>query len=232
MLLIQRLVDYFKWSQVSLMGHSLGASISFLYTIINPQNVDLLICLENIKPLTEDIITTNSERIAKFLHYEKLRRQNTEPHAYTMEEIKRKIASFLDGSVAYEHSHHLVERSVAPSKSHPGKYCFTRDPRLKVLDLVNWRQKDLVLGARRVRCPVFIAKATGVSYFEEENNVHEVVDALKESGNCEHHLLEGTHHFHFNNPEAVAGLIKKFLKQRDRSDRSVGGIKEEMIVYS
>ncbi|KAJ3642709.1 hypothetical protein Zmor_025467 [Zophobas morio] len=229
--LIQRVVDFFKWPQVSLMGHSLGASVAFLYTIINPQKVDLLICLDAVKPITEDgIINTNSEKISTLMHYEKLRRENTEPQAYTLEEVKQKISRFLDGSVAYEHSHHLVERSVAPSKSQPGKYCFTRDPRLKITDLVNWRQKDLVPGARSMQCPVFVAKATNGFHFENQKYVHEVADALKESGNCEFHVLEGTHHLHLNNPEVLAGLIIKFLKQYDKSDRSVGGIKNEMVV--
>ncbi|KAJ3642706.1 hypothetical protein Zmor_025464 [Zophobas morio] len=230
MILVQRLVNYFKWPQVSLLAHSLGGSIAFLYAIINPQNVDLLICLDHVKPFIKNkIISTNSKTISKFLQYEELERQNIEPPAYTMEEIKQKISSSLGGSVAYEHSHHLAERNVAPSKSQPGKYYFTRDPRLKETELINWRQEDLVSGARRVRCPVFIAKAIDGICFEEAKNVHEVVDALKESGNCELHTLEGTHHFHLNNPEVLAGLIKKFLEQH-RSDRSVGGIKGEMIV--
>ncbi|XP_063923245.1 probable serine hydrolase isoform X2 [Zophobas morio] len=230
LILIQRLVDYFKWPQVSLMGHSLGARTSFLYTIMNPQKVDFLICLDGLKPLTDDeVINTNAKTISKFLQYEKLRRQNTEPPAYTIEEIKQKMSSSLGGSVAYEHSHHLIERSVAPSKNQPGKYCFRRDPRLKVTELINWRQEDLVPGARRVRCPVFIAKAIGAPYYEDEKIFLDVVDALKESGNCEFHRLEGTHHLHLNNPEVLAELVKKFLRRYDKSDRSTGGIKGEMV---
>ena len=230
-ILVQRLVDYFKWPQVSLLGHSLGAWTAFLYTIINPQNVDLLICLDGLKPFTDDeILSTNSKRISKFLEYEKLKKENIEPRAYTMEEIKQKICGSFGGSVAYKHSNHLVERNVAPSKSQPGKYYFTRDPRLKATELINWRQKDLVPGARGVRCPVFLGKAIDDHYYsKDEKYIQEVVDALKLSGNCELHTLEGTHHFHLNNPEVLAGLIKKFLEQHDRSDRRVGGIKKEII---
>jgi pimeloyl-ACP methyl ester carboxylesterase len=230
LILIQYLINYFKWTKVSLMGHSMGGITSFMYTMINPRNVDFLICIDGAKPMiTENNMPRVAKSIARFSKYEQFERSTIEPPNYTIEEIKEKICAPNNNSVTYEHCHHLMERNIAPSKTNPGKYYFTRDPRLKVGELMNWPQEESVALAKLINCPVFIGKAIGGSYYEVKQNFYEVLDILKESSvDCQYHRLEGSHHIHLNNPEVLADLIQKFIDKHDSADRSVGGIKEEM----
>ncbi|RZC41843.1 serine hydrolase [Asbolus verrucosus] len=233
LILVQYLINYFQWPKISLMGHSLGGITSFMYTMINPKNVDFLICLDGAKPMVpENALARIARNIEKFPRYEQFERSSKEPPSYTMEEIKQKICTPNKNSVAFEHSHHLVQRNVAPSKINPGKYYFTRDPRLKVGELMSWPQEESVAHAKHMTCPMLIAKAIGGSYYEVKENFYQVLDILKVSSvDCQYHRLEGTHHFHLNNPEILSHVINKFIEKHNVQDRSVGGIKEEMVQF-
>lgn len=230
LLLINYLVNYFQWSKVSLMGHSMGGITSYCYTMIYPKMVDFLICLDGAKPMISE---KNTERMAKnislFLKLEQFERQTEEPPSYTLDEIKQKICVPNKNSVEYEHSFHIAERNISQSKKHPGKYYFSRDPRLKAGALMNWPQEDIVESSKYMTCPIFIGKAISASYYEVKENFYEVLDVLlKHSKDCQYHRLEGTHHFHLNNPEKLAVLLNKFIEKHDSFDKSVGGIKDEM----
>lgn len=47
-ILIRRLVNYFQWPKVSLMGHSMGAIASYSYGVIFPKEVDFLITFDGL----------------------------------------------------------------------------------------------------------------------------------------------------------------------------------------
>lgn len=212
------------------MGHSMGGITSYLYTMIYPKNVDFLICLDGAKPMiSEDNIPRISRNVTKFFRYEQFERDQNEPPSYTMEEIIQKVCVPNKNSVEATHAHHLIERNVAPSKLNPGKYYFTRDPRLKAGELMNWPQEESVNLTKSMTCPAFIGKAISGSYYEVKKNFYDVLDVLKKSSiDCQYHRLEGTHHFHLNNPEELAKLITAFIDKHNVADRGVGGIKEEI----
>lgn len=233
--LVQYLKNYFKWHKVSLMGHSLGALISFLYAMLYPKSIDFLICIDASKPI---ISPNNVERMARiisrFCRLSKFELDaSREPPSYSMEEIKQKIIAPHNNSIHYEYSHHLAERNIAPSTIHPGKYYFTRDPRLKAAgkDIMNWPQEDTLKDAKHMSCPIFIAKASQSPYYEVKDNFYQVLDVLKEaSANLEYYKLEGTHHLHLNNPEELSTLLNAFIRKHNVEDRTAGGLTKQMIL--
>lgn len=231
LILVHYLVKYFEWSKVSLMGHSLGGITSYLYSMVYPQNVDFVVCIDAAKPMIRKNQNVHmADTIDKFLTYEKFARDNTEPPSYTIDEIKQKISEPNQNSVMLKYTHFLMERNIAPSKQYPGKYYFTRDPRLKTGGLLNFSQDELTEYAQYMVCPIFIAKAKGGSYYEAKENFYEVLDVLKRSSlDCDFHYVEGSHHVHLNNPEVVGPLIKQFIQTHNIEDRSIGGIKDEII---
>ncbi|KAJ8920321.1 hypothetical protein NQ315_011983 [Exocentrus adspersus] len=232
LIMIHHIARYFQWPKVSLMGHSLGGITSYVYSMIYPQNMDFVICLDGAKPMIHNNINVYmAYTIENFFKYDQYCRSNTEPPSYPMEEVKRRVCRPNDNSIMMEHAHILLERNIAPSKQSPGKYYFTRDPRLKSGGFLNFSQDELIEYAQYMEHPIFIAKAKGGSYYEAKENFYEVLEVLKRSSvDCDFHYVEGSHHVHFNNPERVAPLINQFIQRHNIEDRSVGGIKDEMIV--
>ncbi|KAJ8951997.1 hypothetical protein NQ314_007615 [Rhamnusium bicolor] len=231
-ILIHYLAKYFQWSKVSLMGHSMGGIASYIYSMVYPENIDFVICIDGAKPMIRKNVNIHmAKAISKFLKYDELSSGNKEPPSYTIDNIKEKISKPNNNSVLHEYSHILMERNIAPSKLHPGKYYFTRDPRIKTGELLNFPQDELTQYAQNITCPIFIAKARGGSYYEVKENFYEVLDVLKRSSkDCDFHYVDGSHHVHLNNPDAIGKLIKEFIRRHNIEDRSIGGIKDDIIV--
>ncbi|XP_030760012.1 probable serine hydrolase [Sitophilus oryzae] len=230
---IQYTKKHLGWSQLTLMGHSFGGITSFTYTMMYPDEVDFLICIDGAKQF---IPKFRKNRLAKsfdtFIKNSDLVMENNEPPSYTMEEIRKKVIQPNHGSIHTDVAHYLLERSIARSKTQPDKYYFTRDPRLKAEAFIYVSQEESVYMAQYIRCPVFIAKAKGFGYFEPKENYYKVMEVLKRTvPDFEHHYVEGTHHAHLNNPGAeLSSLINNFIKKYDLVDRNVGGLKADIII--
>ncbi|XP_049823923.1 probable serine hydrolase [Aethina tumida] len=229
--LVEYIRQHLGWNKISFMGHSLGVVITYLYGAFYPNIVNFSICLDAAKPL---IYKNNNDLIAKliqnFMKYAEYELQSDDPPSYSLEEIMMKLCARK--SVFYEHTHHLIERMIAPSTKTPGKYFFTRDARLKCEGLANFPQNELVTYAKNIKYPYFIGKAKGTDYYEDEKNFFEVVDVLKRvSTDCCLHYIEGTHHFHLNTSELVAGLINDFIaRNRLAEGHSKSDMKDHIIV--
>ncbi|XP_975437.2 probable serine hydrolase [Tribolium castaneum] len=230
-ILIKHISDYFKWPKVSLMGHSLGAISCYVYTMLFPETVDFLICIDGVKPLyKKNNGPRMAEGIQELLKYDELARSGEEPPAYPLDTMKKKISALNNKSIDIEHCLHILERNIAPSKSDPKKYYFTRDPRLKSRLILNWSRKDLLEGAYRVIPPLLLIKFTGSGYFEDKKNFYELLEVLKKtSKEVQMHYVDGTHHTHLNNPESINTIIDKFVGVYNTETRDVGGIKKDIV---
>ncbi|XP_030746811.1 probable serine hydrolase [Sitophilus oryzae] len=231
---IKYVEKYLGWPRVALMGHSLGSAVSFTYTMIYPDKVDFLVCIDGAKPLVPKVTKNRLTRaLDAFLKNSDLVIENREPPSYTIEEMKRIIHQPNDGAVDIDVAHYLMERNIAPSKTQPGKYYFTRDPRLKAEAFTYITQEEILYTVRNMKCPIFVAKAKGSHYFEQKENFYEVLDVLKKNiADFEFNYIEGTHNVHLNNPEAeLSSLIDTFISKHNLIDRSVStGIKEDIVV--
>ncbi|XP_057662990.1 probable serine hydrolase [Diorhabda carinulata] len=222
----------FNWSKVSLLGHSLGAITSFLYSTLFPAEVDFLMCLDAVKPMaTPHRYKYLSKSIEAFFKYNEFVNNSTEPPSYTIEEIEALVAKPNKNSIDLQYTKYIYERNIAPSKLHPGKYYFTRDPRLKIGNLNTINQRDIVEISQQLTMPIFIAKSKTSSYYEPKENYYEIVDILKRvSADCDFNYVDGTHHFHLNNPECVASIMTNFIRRHNTEDRNIGGIKKDVVV--
>lgn len=52
--ILRRIVKYYKWRKISIMGHSLGAAIGFLYAASYPDDTDMLIAIDTVAPVIFD----------------------------------------------------------------------------------------------------------------------------------------------------------------------------------
>ncbi|KAB0794439.1 hypothetical protein PPYR_11278 [Photinus pyralis] len=228
---LRRIVKYFEWEKVSLLGHSLGAILCYVYSTMYCDTVDFLICIEGLKPLVfeQNKLQRMIQNAENFLRYDEIMVQNKEPPCYTFDEMEKILHEASKKSINVDKCRYILERNVAPSTREPNKYHFTRDLRLKVGPLLDMAQKDVVADASNCTCPLIMFKCTRTSYVEKKEQTLEVIDVLKKCNhNMEMHAVDGTHHVHLNNPERVSGLISGFIKKYNIHDRSKGGIKKEV----
>ncbi|XP_032675106.1 probable serine hydrolase isoform X2 [Odontomachus brunneus] len=211
-ILLRRIVKHFKWNKVSLLGHSLGGAISFLYAASYPDEVDLLISLDIVSPSVKDVTKTtkiSGDYIDRFLKYEEL---DSVP-CYEYDEMLDIVHKGYDGSITRESAEILMKRGIRPAFL-KGKYFFSRDPRLKV-SLLGMLSLDLVLAyASQIKCAYLNIRAVPGMKFEQPHYYHMVLEKIKlQAKKFEYHEVEGTHHVHLNEPEKIVPIIANFLLQ-------------------
>ncbi|CAK9812560.1 Probable serine hydrolase [Anthophora quadrimaculata] len=211
-ILLRRIVKYFKWNKVKLLGHSLGGGISFLYAASYPDEVDFMISLDIASPSVKDVTKCPAvigDAIDKFLKYESMPPDSIP--SYTYEEVLDIVEDAYKGSITKEGAMTLMKRGLRPSPE-PERYYFARDPRLKV-SLLGVISLDLVLAyATRIKCRYLNIRAVPGMKFEIPESYDKVLELIKTGAEkFEYHEVEGTHHVHLNNPERVAPIINNFI---------------------
>ncbi|KAF5283166.1 hypothetical protein FQR65_LT02678 [Abscondita terminalis] len=182
--IIKRIVQFFNWDKVSLLGHSLGGTFAYLYVMLYPETIDFIINLDAVKPLV--ITNRKFERMSKsvetFLKYERVER-DTEPPCYTFEEWEHMLHEGSGKSIDLKNCKYILERNIAPSKSEPHKFVITRDLRVKVPPIIRLSQNDIVERTKKITVPYFVSKSDGFPLVENKKCTLDVLELLKED-NC------------------------------------------------
>ncbi|XP_054735513.1 probable serine hydrolase [Anastrepha obliqua] len=213
---IMRVIMEYKWPKVSLLAHSLGSIVSFIYTALFPDMVDMLIAIDIIKPA----YNTEKEEINQLrVNAEKMlledERSNKlamyEPPSYTYDQLERVLFEGSQRSVDIDKCKHLLDRNIAKSRKFPEKYYFSRDSRLKYYNrLITWPALDLELARRIKNVPYMVIKATKSNYMGEDSK--EIIEILRQNNpHFEYHEIDGTHHVHLNNARECATVINPFI---------------------
>ncbi|XP_044755647.1 serine hydrolase-like protein isoform X1 [Coccinella septempunctata] len=216
-ILVQQIYEYFSFSKLSLLGHSLGSMISFISTILYPEKVDFLMCIDALHPLQS---TVSKETVRNSIdNYMKYNKFTKEPPSYTWEEILDKMNIAYKHSLGKDSTLCLLERNIAVSKEFHGKYYFNSDPMLKVRTMFNWTQEQMIKDAATIANPIFICEAKQNYARKYRKNFYEIVNIVqKHNKDCEFHTISGTHHLHLNEPEKIGILLKKFLNKHNKSE--------------
>lgn len=214
MILIRHIQKEYGWNKVSLMGHSLGSMISFMFSSAYPDDVDLLVKIDFIIPPHLDFIhETRAYQIDSLLKcVQSSERQQPE---YTMEELVLMWHEGSLGSIDKNNCKYILARNIKPSTVTSGKYFLTRDPRLRIgYTLHGASVQELVGCAEKLIMPVFMSKVEETPYGEKKEAFFKVLDVIKKrSKDCRFHMVDGTHHHHLNTPERISGKLTEFLHQ-------------------
>lgn len=214
---LRRIVKYYKWNKISIIGHSMGGAVGFLYAASFPDDVEKLISLDIVSPTvksTESVVNITGVSIDRFLKYESL--TDAAMPCYTKEEMVDLVVDGYQGGITRESAEILMIRGMSPVP--PGKknimqkdgYLFSRDVRLKVAGL-GLIPLDVTLEfASKIKCEYMNIKADPGMFFEFYTTV---LDKIKSSASrYEYKEVKGTHHVHLNEPEKVAPIVFEFLK--------------------
>ncbi|KAK4876430.1 hypothetical protein RN001_012852 [Aquatica leii] len=221
---VRRIVKYFKWPKVSILGHSIGGATGYYYEVIYPGNLDFLISIDALKPITKDVYLTNTgENIDNIIKYDHLMSLGKEGPAHAKEDLIQRLNIDSQKSIDLEVCEYVLTRNIKESSITPNKFYFTRDLRLKVLPLLYPNRTEILENTNRLLCPTLYLKSTDKNKrYKNLTDAQELTDILeKTKKDFEMHMIDGTHHVHLNNPEKLEGFINKFIEKYDIEDRNV-----------
>ncbi|XP_072745432.1 probable serine hydrolase isoform X1 [Anoplolepis gracilipes] len=212
-IILRRIIKYYKWNKVKLLGHSLGGAIAFLYAASYPDEVEFIISLDIASPNVRHVAKTTAITgtcIDKFLKYESSTLDDAPNYEYN--EMIDIVEKAYDGSITKEGAEILMKRGMQPTYT-KGKYYFSRDPKLKV-SILGMFSLDLVLAyASRIKCAYLNIRAIPGLKLDQPETYQQVLDVIKLTARkFEYHEVKGTHHVHLIEPEKVAPIIIKFLE--------------------
>ncbi|XP_034655465.1 serine hydrolase-like protein [Drosophila subobscura] len=213
--IIPRVMKEYGWQKVSLLGHSMGAILMFVFAALAPHAVDMVISL--------DILISecrqpegNNLRLAAHNMEKHLGEDerlvggcSREPPAYTLQKMCSALAKGSFNSVRQEVAHHMLHRQVTRSRLYPGKYYFSRDGRIKFINHAYLDNGLFAEMARRIETNPYLVIKASDSPFVGPSEALSILTA--NNPNFEFHEVQGTHHVHLNEPEKCAQYIVPFL---------------------
>lgn len=205
-------IKKFNWKRVSLLGHSLGAMVSYTFASTFPDRCDMVISVDLIKPdtLTKTFDLKFLLRDINHLYVaDKRNQENNEPPSYTYDKLVQRRHSNKQFPMNVESIPFLLYRGAKQSKTDPNKYYFSCDGRLKEFEIIiPVNIYDDI--AKRIVSPFCFIKA-GQSLFPESEYTR-IIENMKSNPKFEFHRVDGGHHIHLDNPKAVGAVITKFFE--------------------
>ncbi|EDW33145.1 GL24626 [Drosophila persimilis] len=216
---IPRVMKEYGWHKVSLMGHSLGGIMAFIYATLAPHTVDMVISLDILLPIPDDArgkdVDTFGRNMEKHLVEDERQEEGNlrEPPAYTLPELRKVLSKGSYNSVPPREAQHLLYRQVAKSQLYPDRFFFSRDARVKFYYHIFLEKGLAAEMARRIqRKPYLIIKGS-LSPFVGPHCDEAIAILGKNNPHFELHEVQGgTHHVHLHAAEECAQYIGPFIR--------------------
>ncbi|KAJ8973849.1 hypothetical protein NQ317_016404 [Molorchus minor] len=209
---LRRIVKHFNWKRITIIGHSLGGAIAFLYAAAYPDDVKKYISIDIASPSvrnTKKMCDILGPCVDKFLSYES--KSIDEMPCYEYEEMVDLLYDAHNGSINRQGCEIMLKRGMKPALHKKG-FMFTRDPRLKTAALGFMAIDQVLELASRIKCEVMNIRATSGLKLDNPEYYDAVLDAIANQAKIlERHTFEGTHHLHLNDAESIAPNICKFV---------------------
>lgn len=214
---VKRVIDYFNWSKICLLGHSFGGHISFLLSAIYPELVLKLIILDSLamstvpNPSIASIIRTNYFDIT--LNLEKRLNSDKAP-TYTLEDFVQKMKNIRLTEVTTEQLKKMAERSLKEVGENQYKFC--NDQRTKMLGLqshVSFQYYENI--AKDIRCPILLILGRNSLVTRSKDKRRR--NLLEKNKKAVIRVIDGDHDIQLARPHEVAQLVVPFLAKHTKS---------------
>lgn len=211
--IILLLMDFFKWDKVSLIGHSMGAVVCFIFASIFPDKVDVLISIDTLKPPVENP-STFLKSLRKRIEYNAQYDSAQSLTSFTSQRAEDILFNAFGNLVERKNCRYLLDRLLRKSDLVPGHFVFGRDNRVKFMNPWLYNQEQCMQMASQIKAPYLAIKAKNFPLFEDEKYHLECLNFLKENhSQFEYHEIEGTHYLHLNDPKNVSEIINPFIRK-------------------
>ncbi|MHC9246581.1 alpha/beta fold hydrolase [Aeromonas jandaei] len=190
------------WSRFVLLGHSLGALIASAYAGVFPEQIERLILLEGLGPLTQPDEAVPAQIRRAILNRSRTRERSAGGFASIDEAVaaRCKVADITPEAARLICERQLEERA--------GRWQWRSDPRLRDLSPLRMSEGQAQALIRAICCPVlFIRGQQGFAELEAQWQLRQ--GAFRQ---IEQVILPGNHHFHMENGAATAVCIVNFCQ--------------------
>jgi len=214
---IKRIVTFLKWGRFSIVGHSMGGGLGSFFSAMYPSDVDRLVLLDIVKPISHDESTTSDsmrQSIEFFLGVEEKAllssREATVPsHSY--EDAMRRLILATDESLTEDGARCLMARGTV--RVDEDKWTFRRDLRLRSPTMFRFRHDQSLHFLSTIQCHMLLVKAKdSPTYGGPTEVVQKTLDLYREKCASYQYLeVEGNHHVHLTHPHAMAEAVNSFL---------------------
>lgn len=205
----------FKWKRLSFVSHSVGSILSFNYSSLQPEKVNLVCALDTLKTFSFGPTVENNffeGQTQKLLTLDENLIRN--PPEYSYEELVQRVHDSSKKSINLDKAKYIVDRGSKPSQSNPNKFYFSRDIRVKFIQL-HFADHNIGLEyIKRIQAPYLFIRGDDRDFTEPPKKIAETVEVFqKHNSRFEMLKVSGTHHFHLNQPETIADKIGRFLQK-------------------
>ena len=196
-------LDALDWSRVKLLGHSMGGAIATMVAVAAPERIERLALIEALGPLNGDPAEAGT-RLRKAVAARRALKPGRP--ARLIPDIEQAVDARLAVSqMSREAARLIVERNL---RAVDGGWAWRSDPRLTLPSHLRVEEASILAWLRALEVPTFVLCAEPFPpYFTPEIRDHRVAQVR----DCEMRVLEGGHHLHMEQPEAVAALLRPFL---------------------
>jgi pimeloyl-ACP methyl ester carboxylesterase len=196
-------MDSLDWSRAALLGHSMGGAIATMVAVAAPERIERLALIEALGPLNGDPAEAGT-RLRKAVAARRALKPGRP--AKLIPDIEQAVDARLAVSqMTREAARLIVTRNL---RAVDGGYAWRSDPRLTLPSHLRVEEASILAWLRALDVPTFVLCALPFPpYFTPQ-----VRDArVAQVRDCELALLEGGHHLHMEQPEAVAARLRPFL---------------------
>lgn len=199
--------DALGWEKFSLLGHSMGAGISTLVAGTVPERVERAVLLEGLGPMTEEPEHA-ARRLGRSLRQES-RKQDKQKRLFdapeTAAERLREAAKMSPESARI-----LVERGLVQVD---GGWTWRADPRLRLDSRMRLTEAHATSFLSAIRSPVLLISAT--RGWPHDPKLYE--SRVAKIPTIEQATVDGHHHVHLDDADAVAAHVIPFFAPLCRS---------------
>jgi pimeloyl-ACP methyl ester carboxylesterase len=206
---LECLLESLDVEKISLIGHSMGGTISFLYAGTFPEKVRKLVLVEGIGPIAMRFVDT-PPRMERWLAELKGLRQRKVVEYATLEEAAKRLRRKnprLKPKLALE----LASSGMKQIES--GKWVWKFDPLHRTVAPQPFYAGQAVEFFRRIQCPVLIVNGAK-SRQTPRPDLEERLSAIADRSHAE--IEDAGHMVHHDNPEGLAQAVTAFLNRVSR----------------
>ncbi|MCB1173051.1 MAG: alpha/beta hydrolase [Leptospiraceae bacterium] len=212
---VQSLLDKLQLERVCLLGHSMGAGAASLFAGSFPERVSHLILLDGLGPLSAPAAET-PERLRKALEADPLnqggRIARKGPRVFPDIESAARIRQQRT-KVSLAAARLLVERgmraaSEIPALGRTDGFVWRHDPRLNEPSMLRLTEEQVLAFLQGIKARTILVQAEN----EQSHHFQQLfAGRLQAIANLELRPIQGSHHCHMEQPEAVTDLILPVL---------------------
>lgn len=200
---IIQIIDALNLKKVHLLGHSLGACLGSIVAGVAPDRISTLSLIEGLGPLThpEDTACKQLTQYLSFIQEPRLKNVKGYPD-FEMAALARS----KKGYVSLEIARSLCQRGLVEKKNH---FYWRHDSRLLVPSPLQMTEEQVMSCLQQIEAQTCLFWASnGFSY-----NYELMQKRIRSVKNLTIERLEGGHHVHMEQPEAIAALLVAFYQK-------------------